>query len=210
MTSSRAGTDLLADDLDALIVAINPSSRSEQVGHPFSSPGNPFWRLLHESGLTPIQVPPSQSHRLLEFGLGLTSTVPRATPAAAALTAAELRAGARAVEEKVTQHRPRLVVLLGLTLYPLFFPTGISRGPGPKPERIGGAPVFVVPNPSGRNRAYPGFESKLAWYRALGDRVSSDRSSRAQLLAASAARPSRSTGTQAWRERVQVWPDSAS
>ena len=27
----------------------------------------------------------------------------------------------------------------------------------------------MLPNPSGRNRAYPGFEKKLVWYRALAD-----------------------------------------
>jgi hypothetical protein len=27
--------------------------------------------------------------------------------------------------------------------------------------------VFVVPNPSGRNAAYPGFRDKLSWYRRL-------------------------------------------
>jgi len=29
--------------------------------------------------------------------------------------------------------------------------------------------VFVLPNPSGRNRAYPAFARKLIWYRALAD-----------------------------------------
>jgi double-stranded uracil-DNA glycosylase len=27
--------------------------------------------------------------------------------------------------------------------------------------------VFVVPNPSGLNAAYPGFEDKLVWFRRL-------------------------------------------
>ena len=35
------------------------------------------------------------------------------------------------------------------------------------PERIGGTELFVLPNPSGRNRAYPGFDRKLVWYEAL-------------------------------------------
>jgi TDG/mug DNA glycosylase family protein len=29
--------------------------------------------------------------------------------------------------------------------------------------------VFVLPNPSGRNRAYPGFAAKLHWYRELAE-----------------------------------------
>ena len=31
--------------------------------------------------------------------------------------------------------------------------------------------IICVPNPSGRNRAYPGFERKLLWYRALAEVV---------------------------------------
>lgn len=159
--------DILAPGLRLLIVAINPSSRSATIGRPFSSPGNPFWRLLHVSGLTPVQLAPAESDRLVEFGIGLTSTVRRATAAASELSAAERRAGAESVRDLVGDLRPAVVALLGLTLYPLFFPSPRSPGPGRKDARLGGAQVFVLPNPSGRNRAYPGFEAKLVWYREL-------------------------------------------
>lgn len=164
-------TDIVDHDLRALIVAINPSTRSTDIGYPFSSPGNPFWRLLHASGLTPVQLAPSEGHRLLDFGLGLTTTVRRATPSAAALSAAERKVGAAQVRDTVAEYRPRLVVLLGLTLYPLFFPQGTSRGPGPSDDLIEGVPLYVLPNPSGRNRAYPGFDRKLVWYRELAERL---------------------------------------
>ena len=65
----------------------------------------------------------------------------------------------------------QVVALLGLTLYPIFFPSGVSSGPGLKPDRIHGAEVYVLPNPSGRNRAYPGFERKLIWYRDLASHL---------------------------------------
>lgn len=159
--------DLIAPGLRVLIVAINPSSRSAGIGYSFSSPSNPFWRLLHESGLTPVQLQPCEEHRLLDHGIGLVSTVLRATPAAAELTLAERRAGAARVRGLVERHSPQVVALLGLTLYPLFFPSGGSPGPGLKPDRLHDAEVYVLPNPSGRNRAYPGFEPKLVWYRAL-------------------------------------------
>lgn len=159
--------DLVAPGLRALIVAINPSTRSADIGYSFSSPGNPFWRLLHESGLTPIQLEPSEERRLLDYGLGLVSTVRRATPSAGALSLAERRAGAAHVVDTVERYRPGVVALLGLTLYPIFFPSGVSRGPGLKPDCIHGADAYVLPNPSGRNRAYPGFERKLIWYRDL-------------------------------------------
>ncbi len=117
-------------------------------GHSFSSKGNPFWRLLHEAGLTPELLRAEDERRLLRFGVGLTSSAVRATRAAAELTQAEKFKGARRVEALVTQLRPRYVALLGLTLYPVFFPKGTERGPGLKTERLAGATVFVLPNPS--------------------------------------------------------------
>lgn len=163
--------DILAPKLDVLIVAINPSLQSAEAGHSFASKGNPFWRLLHESGLTPVQLRAEEELRLLEFGIGLTSSAPRATRAASELTRLEKREGARRVEQLVWKLGPRYVALLGLTLYPVFFPDGAERGPGLKTATLGPARVFVLPNPSGRNRAYPGFEKKLIWYRALAQVV---------------------------------------
>ena len=165
--------DLIAPGLQVLIVAINPSTRSAGIGYSFSSPSNPFWRLLHESGLTPVQLQPCEEQRLLDHGIGLVSTVRRATPAADELTLTERRAGAAHVRSLVERYEPQVAALLGLTLYPVFFPSGTSRGPGLKPERLYNAGVYVLPNPSGRNRAYPGFERKLIWYRDLGDHLTS-------------------------------------
>jgi double-stranded uracil-DNA glycosylase len=68
--------------------------------------------------------------------------------------------------------RPKVVALLGLTLYPVFFPTGSERGPGLKTSTLSGSRVFVLPNPSGLNRAYPGFAKKLIWFSALSEVLS--------------------------------------
>lgn len=169
--------DILAPGLDALIVAINPSVTSAEAGHSFSSSGNPFWRLLYESGLTSELLRPEDETRLPQFGLGLVSGVQRATRAAAELSGSEQARGAERVRQLVTKLSPRYVALLGLTLYPVFFPRGTERGPGLKTSRIGQARVFVLPNPSGRNRAYPGFEKKLVWFRALAETLAASRAS---------------------------------
>jgi len=163
--------DLLGPDLRLLIVTINPSTRSAEVGHSFASPGNPFWRLVHAAGLTPVLLTPPEEHRLLEWGIGMITTVRRPTGAASELSPAERRAGADAVRATVGTHRPGVVALLGLTLYPLFFPKARSPGPGLKAVEIASSPVFVLPNPSGRNQAYPSFDSKLEWYRALAELI---------------------------------------
>lgn len=158
--------DVLIDRPRILFVGINPGLRSEAIGHHFAGPGNPFWRLLHASGLTPVLLSSEEDQRLKEFGLALTNLCPRATRAAAGLTARELRDGKVALARKIARVKPRLVALVGVSIYKAFFPTG-PGGAGPKPQTLRGAPLFVLPNPSGLNAAYPGFQHKLVWFEAL-------------------------------------------
>ena len=161
----------LADRIGArpriLFVGINPSLRSAEVGHHFAGRGNPFWRLLAAAGLVPEGFGFAADRGLPALGLGLTNIVPRATRAAAELTPAEYAAGRRLLARKISRARPAVVAFVGVTGYRQFFGPGAAGGSGAKPQRIGAARVFVVPNPSGRNAAYPGFEDKLVWYRLL-------------------------------------------
>jgi TDG/mug DNA glycosylase family protein len=91
----------------------------------------------------------------------------RATRAVSELTPAEFKAGRAELARLIARLEPGVVAFVGVTVYRAFFGPGIRPGPGPKPERIGNAHVFVVPNPSGLNAAYPGFEDKLVWFRRL-------------------------------------------
>jgi len=163
----RALTDRLCPRPRILFVGINPSLRSAEVGHHFAGPGNPFWRLLTAAGLVPEPLAFADDWRLPSFGLALTNIVPRATRSAAELTSAEYARGRTALAAKIARIRPRVVAFVGVTVYQRFFVPSSAGGAGPKPERIGAARVFVVPNPSGLNAAYPGFRDKLVWYRRL-------------------------------------------
>jgi TDG/mug DNA glycosylase family protein len=68
---------------------------------------------------------------------------------------------------KIAALRPDVVAIVGISLCPLVFPGGRERGPGAKRARLAGARVFVLPNPSGLNAAYPGFEAKRVWFDRL-------------------------------------------
>jgi TDG/mug DNA glycosylase family protein len=159
--------DILPPHPRLLLVGINPSLRSGAVGHHFASSSNPFWRLLHAAGFIPEPWTADQDRRLAEVGIGLTNLCPRPTRAAAELTAAEILRGRRALDRKCARVRPGIVGFVGLTLYQTYFALPRSGGPGAKPESIWGAAVFVVPNPSGLNASFPGFEHKLVWFEAL-------------------------------------------
>ncbi|MBV9803189.1 MAG: mismatch-specific DNA-glycosylase [Solirubrobacterales bacterium] len=139
--------------LRVLFVGINPSLRSAQVGHNFARPGNRFWPTLHAAGFTPRRLAPEEDGLLPSFGIGLVNFVARATRAASELTPAELRAGAAALEETVQTWAPRLVAPVGVVAYRAAFARAHAVI-GRQEERVGGRPVWVLPNPSGLNAHY--------------------------------------------------------
>jgi TDG/mug DNA glycosylase family protein len=161
--------DIVAPDLHALFVGINPGLRSAALGHNFAGKGNPFWRLLYAAKLIGEPLTFAEERRLIDFGFGITNICSRPSRSAAELTRAELAAGARDLERRVRRLRPRVVVLVGLTIYQQIFGREATPGAGPKPQTFGGARLFVVPNPSGLNASFPGFQQKLVWFEALRD-----------------------------------------
>jgi TDG/mug DNA glycosylase family protein len=149
----RTVPDVIAPRLDVLFCGINPGLCSGAVGHHFARPGNRFWKTLYGAGFTDRVLSPFEESELLALGVGITNLVGRATGGAAELTADELRSGARRLRTKVRRHRPRVVAFLGLSAYRIGFGRP-AAAPGPQPDHLGGASVWLLPNPSGLNAHY--------------------------------------------------------
>ncbi|MGH8011930.1 MAG: mismatch-specific DNA-glycosylase [Candidatus Binataceae bacterium] len=164
--------DLMMPHPRILFVGINPSLRSERVGHHFAGPGNPFWRLLYAAGLILEPLGHEQDARITEFGLALTNLCPRATRAASELGSGEINLGKHALINKIERLSPEVVAFVGISIYRQFFKAS-AGGAGPKPERIAGVHIFVLPNPSGLNASFPGFTDKLVWFKRLREFVES-------------------------------------
>jgi TDG/mug DNA glycosylase family protein len=169
--------DILTPKPRVLFVGINPSLRSEAVGHHFAGPGNPFWRLLYAARLVPVELTHTEDRRLVEFGLALTNLCPRATRAAAELEREEIERGKRRLMAKIRRLQPEVVAFVGVTIYREFFrklgTDAAGSGAGAKTELLCGARVFVLPNPSGLNASFPGFKHKLVWFERLREFIES-------------------------------------
>lgn len=148
--AGRTVPDLIGPGLKALFCGINPGLYSGATGHHFARPGNRFWRALHLAGFTSRLIHPWEEHLLLEQGLGITNLVARATGSASELTPAELRAGRRRLERKVSRYSPQWVAVVGISAYRTAFGRP-QAGIGRQPERIGPSGLWVLPNPSGLN-----------------------------------------------------------
>jgi double-stranded uracil-DNA glycosylase len=96
---------------------------------------------------------PDEQEQLPGYGLGITNLAARGTARADELTIGELVAGGAVLEEKIREYRPGLVAVLGVGAYRSAFGDRTAAF-GPQASRIGGAPVWVLPNPSGLNAHY--------------------------------------------------------
>ena len=67
--------DLLSPGLDLVVCGTAASSVSAERGQYYAGPGNRFWSVLEETGLTPRRLQPSEYRSLLEHGIGLTDVV---------------------------------------------------------------------------------------------------------------------------------------
>jgi TDG/mug DNA glycosylase family protein len=145
--------DLIAPGLDVLFVGINPSLWSGAVGLHFARPGNRFWRALHEAGFTDRLLSPYEGRELLKRKIGVTNLVNRATASADELDLADYERGARLIGAKIRRYRPRVVAFVGMGAYRVAFGRRGARG-GRQDERLAGADIWVLPNPSGRTAGY--------------------------------------------------------
>ncbi len=145
--------DRVGPGMRVLFVGINPGVRSAVTGHHFAGYSNRFWKLLHDSGLTPERLRAEDDVRLSEWGYGVTNLVARPTPGIDTLRRQEYADGLRVLRRKVRRWRPRCVAFVGVTLFRSIFSLPANRrvALGIQAERFENLRVFVLPNPSGRN-----------------------------------------------------------
>jgi double-stranded uracil-DNA glycosylase len=159
--------DRIRPGVRVLFVGINPGVRSAQTGHHFAGFSNRFWKLLYESGLVPEPITFVDDDRLPHWGFGITNIVPRATPGIDTLSADEYVRGRTRLHAKIRKFRPRVVALVGVTVFRAMFPQHKGRVvTGLQTQTLDGTPVFVLPNTSGRNANFS-YAEMLAAFKSL-------------------------------------------
>jgi len=159
--------DRITPGMQVLFVGINPGVRSALTGHHFAGFSNRFWKLLFESRLVPERVTYEDDDRLHEWGYGITNIVARATPGIDTLRPDEYVGGRGRLLAKVRKYRPRVVALVGVTVFRSMFPE--HKGPVPlglQRQMLGDSALFVLPNPSGRNANFS-YTEMLAAFKSL-------------------------------------------
>ncbi len=146
-TRARTLADTVGPGMRVLVVGLNPSEYSADVGHGFARPGNRFWPAALAAGI--VTRTHDAGHALRVDGVGMTDLVKRATPRADKLTRDEFVLGAARLERLAAWLKPGAICFVGLAGYR----AAIDRTaqPGWQTGLFGGCPAYVMPNTSGAN-----------------------------------------------------------
>jgi double-stranded uracil-DNA glycosylase len=119
-----------------------------RVGAPYAGPGNRFWWVLHETGLTPRLLRAQEFRDLPRYGIGLTDVAKFASGSDSSLARGDFDPAA--VVEKVERYAPRVLAFVGKRAAREVLGRPVVYGP--QGMRIGVSDVWVVPSTSGAAR----------------------------------------------------------
>jgi TDG/mug DNA glycosylase family protein len=139
--------DTVGPGMRVLIVGLNPSVLSADVGRGVARPGNRFWPAALASGLVTQAHDPYRALRA--DGVGMTNIVRRPTPRADELSRDDYVEGTARLRRTVEWLRPAAVCFVGVTGYRIAIDKKAQLGW--QEDRFGGAPTYVMPNTSGLN-----------------------------------------------------------
>ncbi|KOX75509.1 G/T mismatch-specific thymine DNA glycosylase [Melipona quadrifasciata] len=148
--------DYLEVNLDVVFVGINPGLMAAHRGRYYAGPG-----------LTPRCLSYEEDNKLLQFGIGLTNIVARATRSSADLKRTEIKEGSKVVEEKLRLYKPRIAVFNGKCIYEVFASRTGTFNFGLQPEKVGETAIWVTPSSSARCANFPRMIDKLQFFTSL-------------------------------------------
>ena len=178
--------DLLQPGLKLVICGSAVGTVSARKGAYYAGPGNKFWPILAETGLTPRQLRPDEFPLLPSFGIGLTDLAKSAFGADTAIPQGEY--DPPGLMARIRACRPAVLAFNGKKAAARFL--GVSTvGYGPATEIADFPPVFVLPSTSG---AASGHWASQWWFQLalLVHRLASDQAAASPGQTQTSAMPS--------------------
>jgi TDG/mug DNA glycosylase family protein len=138
--------DVLQPDLTIVFCGTAAGKKSAEAGAYYANPGNKFWRILYETGLTPRQLAPVEFRTLPHYGLGLTDLAQHTFGNDTDLQSHDFNPDY--FREKMLHYAPRFIAFNSKRAT-LEFYRRKTISYGLQPERLGTSAIFVLPSTSG-------------------------------------------------------------
>ena len=137
--------DLLVPGLKLVICGSAAGTASARAGAYYAGPGNKFWRILAETGLTPRLLAPAEFRLLPWFGIGLTDLAKHAFGADTVIRPSD--DDPARLHARIQACRPGMLAFNGKRAAVAFLGGPVSYGAGPVLPDF--PPIFVLPSTSG-------------------------------------------------------------
>ncbi len=139
--------DLLRPGLTVVFCGTAAGRMSAARGQYYAHPQNRFWRVLHETGLTPRLFAPHEYPLLLDLGIGATDIAKHASGMDHQLPKGALgRAALDDLRTRIGAAKPKLLAFTSLAGGRKFLGPRVTHGP--QAETIGETRIWVLPSPS--------------------------------------------------------------
>jgi double-stranded uracil-DNA glycosylase len=140
--------DLLDQSLRVVLCGTAASTVSAIAGAYYANKQNKFWKILHETRLTPELLQPDQYRELLKHRIGLTDFVKTHSGMDHQLPLSELRERARIrLRMSIERYRPKFLAFTSKAAGQNFL--GGKRDYGEQSELIGNTRIWILPSTSG-------------------------------------------------------------
>jgi TDG/mug DNA glycosylase family protein len=160
--------DLLGQKLRIVFCGTAAGPMSAAKGHYYAHPQNKFWKTLHEVGLTPYRLDPSEFRKLLEWRIGLTDIAKNVSGLDKDLPRESLGALAcDSLRERIEEFQPGILAFTSQEAGKRFLRRKIALGE--QKETVGTTRVWILPSSSPAGH----WNWDLQWWKALAVQVKS-------------------------------------
>jgi TDG/mug DNA glycosylase family protein len=140
--------DVLSYSLEVVFCGTAVGTVSAKAGAYYAHPQNKFWRILHETGLTPELLRPDQYRDLLTYRIGLTDFVKTHFGMDHQIPLSRLAEISRTrLRASVLAYGPKFLAFTSKTAGQKFL--GSAREYGEQIELIGETRIWILPSTSG-------------------------------------------------------------
>lgn len=143
--------DVLDTGMKVVFCGTAVGEKSARRGAYYAGPGNQFWNILKEIGLTPNCLRPEEYPSLVQYKIGLTDLVKGRFGQDTVLAAHDFDIGS--FRGKIQKYAPKAVGFNGKKAAQIALDTA-SIEYGRQNVKIGSATVFVLPSTSGAARGF--------------------------------------------------------
>jgi len=146
--------DILQEKLALVFCGTAASIKSAEIGAYYGNPTNAFWRTLHEIGLTPHQLQPTEFRTVAKYGIGLTDIAKHVSGNDDVLSIDDFDCSG--LTEKIKIYQPHILAFTSKRGYREWRSLSSSKpvAYGWQDDMIGQTKIYVLPSPSGAARGY--------------------------------------------------------